>query len=194
MTNKRPVLAVTMGDPAGIGPEIAVRALLSPEVRDCSRSFLIGDARVFERALSVCGLSASLNRIAGPEDIADRDGVIDVIHQDSADPTVLQMGKVQPLGGEAAYAAIRTSIELAMAGRIAGVATTPINKESLKAAKIPFIGHTEMFAEQTGAREEMTMFTISGLKIFFLTRHLSLMDACRQITRQREELGLLLGL
>jgi 4-phospho-D-threonate 3-dehydrogenase / 4-phospho-D-erythronate 3-dehydrogenase len=190
MTETRPVLAVTMGDPAGIGPEIAVRALLDPEVRDCSRSFLIGDARVFERALSVCGLSASLNRIAGPEAIADRDGVIDVVHQDTADPAMLQMGKVQALGGEAAYAAIRTSIELALAGRIAGVATTPINKESLKAANIPFIGHTEMFAEHTGAREEMTMFTISGLKIFFLTRHLSLIDACRQITRDRTLSGI----
>jgi 4-phospho-D-threonate 3-dehydrogenase / 4-phospho-D-erythronate 3-dehydrogenase len=190
MTQARPVLAVTMGDPAGIGPEIAVRALLAPEVREISRSFLIGDARVFERALSVCDLSASLNRIAGPEAIADRAGVIDVVHQDTADPTILQMGKVQALGGEAAYAAIRTSIELAMAGRIAGVATTPINKESLKAAKIPFIGHTEMFAEHTGAREEMTMFTISGLKIFFLTRHLSLVEACRQITRDRTLKGI----
>ena len=72
MTEARPVLAVTMGDPAGIGPEIAVRALLSPEVRECSRSFLIGDARVFEQALAVCGLSASLNRIAGPEAMADQ--------------------------------------------------------------------------------------------------------------------------
>jgi 4-hydroxythreonine-4-phosphate dehydrogenase len=79
MTEARPVLAVTMGDPAGIGPEIAVRALLSPEVREMSRSFLIGDARVFERALAVCGLTASLNRIAGPEDIADRPGVINVV-------------------------------------------------------------------------------------------------------------------
>jgi 4-hydroxythreonine-4-phosphate dehydrogenase len=192
MTETRPVLAVTMGDPAGIGPEIAVRALLSPEVRACSRSFLIGDARVFDRALSVCGLaaSASLNRIAGPEALADRAGVIDVMHEDTADPDMLQTGKVQALGGQAAYAAIRTSIDLAMAGRVAGVATTPINKESLKAAKIPFIGHTEMFAEHTGAREEMTMFTISGLKIFFLTRHLSLMDACRQITRERTLAGI----
>jgi 4-hydroxythreonine-4-phosphate dehydrogenase len=98
---------------------------------------------------------------------------------------VLQMGKVQALGGQSAYAAIRASIDLAMAHRIAGIATTPINKESLKAAKIPFIGHTEMFAEHTGAREEMTMFTISGLKIFFLTRHMSLVDACRSITRER---------
>jgi 4-phospho-D-threonate 3-dehydrogenase / 4-phospho-D-erythronate 3-dehydrogenase len=190
MTDARPVLAVTMGDPAGIGPEIAVRALLSPEVRGISRSFLIGDARVFERALAACGITASLNRIAGPETLADRDGVIDVMHQETVDPAALQIGKVQALGGEAAYAAIRTSIELAMAGRVAGIATTPINKESLKAAKISFIGHTEMFADQTGAREEMTMFTISGLKIFFLTRHLSLMEACRQITRDRTLRGI----
>jgi 4-hydroxythreonine-4-phosphate dehydrogenase len=190
MTETRPVLAITMGDPAGIGPEIAVRALLSPEVRDCSRSFLIGDARVFERALAVCGLTATLNRIAGPETMADRAGVIDVVHQQTVDPDVLEVGKVQGLGGEAAYAAIKQSIDFAMAGRIAGIATTPINKESLKAAKIPFIGHTEMFAEHTGAREEMTMFTISGLKIFFLTRHVSLIEACRLITRDRTLAGI----
>ena len=100
-------------------------------------------------------------------------------NMECADPAVLRMGEVQALGGQAAYAAIRASIDLAMAGRIDGIATTPINKESLQAAKIPFIGHTEMFAEHTGAREEMTMFTISGLKIFFLTRHVSLIEACR---------------
>src|SRR5487761_1990367 len=99
---QRPVLAVTMGDPAGIGPEIAVRAMLDPDVRAISRSFLIGDMRVFQRALSVCGLSAVLHPIDGPEALAD--------------PAALQMGKVQPLGGQAAYAAIRTAIELAMAG------------------------------------------------------------------------------
>lgn len=181
MTN-RPILAATMGDPAGIGPEICVRALLSPEVRDVSRSFVIGDARVLGRALEVCGLNAPLNRISGPEALSDKPGVIDVLHQDSADPLVLKMGEVQPLGGEAAFAAIRASIDLAMSHRVDGVVTAPINKESLQAAKIPFIGHTEMFAEYTGATEEMTMFTIVGLKIFFLTRHMSLAQACASIT------------
>ena len=179
---QRPILAATMGDPAGIGPEICVRALLSPEVRAVSRSFVIGDARILARALEVCGLSAALNRISGPEMLADQPGIIDVLHQDSADPAVLRMGEVQPLGGQAAYAAIRASIDLAMSQRVAGVVTAPINKESLQAAKIPFIGHTEMFAEYTGATEEMTMFTISGLKIFFLTRHMSLAQACARIT------------
>ena len=178
----RPILAATMGDPAGIGPEICVRALLAPEVRDASRSFIIGDARMLAKALEVCGLNAVLNRIAGPEDIADKPGVIDVLHQDSADPAVLKMGQIQPLGGQAAFAAIRASIDLAMSHKVDGVVTAPINKESLQAAKIPFIGHTEMFAEFTGATEEMTMFTISGLKIFFLTRHMSLAQACARIT------------
>jgi 4-hydroxythreonine-4-phosphate dehydrogenase len=190
MTDERPVLAVTMGDPAGIGPEIAVRALLDRAVRDTSRSFLIGDGRMFEHALGVCGLTARLNRIDGPEAMADAAGVIDVLHQETADPAALRVGVVQPLGGEAAFASIRTAIELAMAGRVAGVATAPINKESLKAAHIPFIGHTEMFAEFTGAAREMTMFTISGLKIFFLTRHVSLIEACRLITRERVAQGI----
>lgn len=187
---ERPVLAVTMGDPAGIGPEIAVRALLDPQVRMVSRSFLIGDARMFRRALDVCGLPAVLHRIDGPGALPDAPGMIGVLHQDTADPAQVRMGEVQALGGEAAYAAIRSAIALAMAGRVDGVATTPINKESLKAANIPFIGHTEMFAEHTGAHEEMTMFTIGGLKIFFLTRHVSLVQACRLITRERVAAGI----
>ena len=189
MTN-RPILAATMGDPAGIGPEICVRALMSPEVRDLSRAFIIGDARVLARALDAQGMTAVLNRIEGPEAIAGKPGTIDVLHQDSADPAVLRMGQVQPLGGHAAFAAIRASIDLAMSHRIDGVVTAPINKESLQAAKIPFIGHTEMFAEYTGAREEMTMFTISGLKIFFLTRHMSLAAACAAITRDKVAKGI----
>jgi len=187
---QRPVLAATMGDPAGIGPEICVRALLSPEVREISRTFVIGDARVLDNALAVCGLSATLNRIPGPEAIADKPGTIDVLHQETADPAILRTGQVQALGGASAYAAIKASIDLAMADRVAGVVTAPINKESLQAAKIPFIGHAEMFAEHTGAAEEMTMFTISGLKIFFLTRHMSLIQACQSITEPRVARGI----
>ena len=188
---ERPVLALTMGDPAGIGPEITVRALLSPEVRDMRA--LLRHRRRAGAGAGAEGVRPDCARCTAspaPEAIADRDGTIDVLHQDSADPDVLEMGKVQALGGEAAFAAIRESIALAMAGRVAGVVTAPINKESLKAAKIPFIGHTEMFAEYTGAREEMTMFTISGLKIFFLTRHVSLVEACRQITQDRVAKGI----
>ena len=179
---ERPVLALTVGDPAGIGPEITVRAMLSPEVRGLARCFAIGDARVLDRALKTCGLTATLNRIAAPEAIADREAPSTCCTRTAPIPTFCRWARSRPWVANPRSSRSASSISLAMAGRVAGVVTAPINKESLKAAKIPFIGHTEMFAEYTGAREEMTMFTIKGLKIFFLTRHVSLAEACRQIT------------
>ena len=77
---RRPLLAATIGDPAGIGPEICVEAALSPEVRALSRTFLIGDARILDRALAARGLRARLNRIDGPESLADADGEIGRAH------------------------------------------------------------------------------------------------------------------
>lgn len=116
MSDARPLLAATMGDPAGIGPKITVRALLSDDVRAVARCSAIGDARVLERALGACGLAARLNRIASPEAIADRAGVINVLHQQSADPARLRVGAVQKLGGAAVYAAIPAAVKLAMTG------------------------------------------------------------------------------
>ena len=138
----RPILASTMGDPAGIGPEICVRALLSPEVRDASRSFVIGDARVLQKALAVCGLTGILHRISGPEDIADQDGVIDVLHQaDSADPAVLPENGRSPAlcrrpRGVRGHQDLDRSRDGATGSRRV-VTRAPINKESLQAAKIP---------------------------------------------------------
>jgi 4-hydroxythreonine-4-phosphate dehydrogenase len=181
MTDKTPVLAVTMGDPAGIGPEITVKALLAPEVAAFCRPFVIGDAAILQQALGFCGLSARLHRIAAPVEARYAPGEIDVFDLGLADPATLQIGKVQAAGGAAAFGYIRKSIELALAGAAEAVVTGPINKEALKAAGVPYIGHTEMYADLTGAREEMTMFAIGALKIFFLTRHVALIEACRQI-------------
>ena len=183
MTDNRPVLAVTMGDPAGIGPEITVKALLTPEVHGFCRPFVIGDLAILHQALGFCGLSAPLRRIAGPAEARYRPCEIDVLDLAAADPAQLAIGKVQAAGGAAAFAYIRRSIELALAGAADAVVTGPINKESLKLAGVPYVGHTEMFADLTGAREEMTMFAIGALKIFFLTRHVLLIEACRLIRR-----------
>ncbi len=183
MTEKKPVLAVTMGDPAGVGPEITVKALLAPEVREFSRTFVIGDAAVLQQALGFCGLTARLNRIAKPAEARYVPGEIDVLDLAIVDPARLEIGKVQAAAGAAAFAYIRKSIEVALAREADAVVTAPINKEALKLAQIPYIGHTEMYADLTGAREEMTMFAIGELKIFFATRHVALIEACRLITR-----------
>ena len=190
MTTPRPTLAVTMGDPAGIGPEIAVKALLDGGVREVSRPFVIGDLRVLRQAAKFCGLAPRFHVAGGPADLADAAAVIDVMDLDLVDPARLAIGQVQALGGEAAFACVRRSAELAMAREVAAVVTGPINKESLRAAGVPHIGHTEMYAELTGARQEMTMFSILDLRIFFLTRHVSLAEACRLITRERVLAGI----
>jgi 4-hydroxythreonine-4-phosphate dehydrogenase len=183
MTQRKPVLAVTMGDPAGIGPEITVKAMLAPEVFEFSRPFVIGDASILQQAIGFCGVTARLNRIARPAEARYVPGEIDVLDLGFTDPSRLEIGKVQAVGGAAAFAYIRKSIVLALAREADAVVTGPINKESLKLARIPYIGHTEMYADLTGAQEEMTMFAIGALKIFFLTRHVPLIEACRQIKR-----------
>ncbi|MCF8564939.1 4-hydroxythreonine-4-phosphate dehydrogenase PdxA [Alicyclobacillus tolerans] len=181
----KPVLAVTMGDPAGIGPEIAVKALLTREVYEWSRPFIIGDLSVIENALSFSGLNAAVNKISHPSEAQYNFGTIDVLDLGIIGGKEFKIGQVQALGGEAAFAYVKKSVELAMAGDADAVVTAPINKESLKAAHVPYIGHTEMYADMTGAKEEMTMFSILNLKIFFLTRHVGLAEACRLITKDR---------
>lgn len=184
MADDRPVLAVTMGDPAGIGPEITIKALLTPEVQQFSRPFVVGDLAVLRQALGFCQLAAKFNYVSGPAEAHARTGEIDVLDLGIADPTRLKIGAVQPLGGEAASAYIRRAIELAMQGEVGAVVTAPINKTSFERAHVPYIGHTEMFADLTGVTGEMTMFSVGELKIFFLTRHMPLIEACRSITQE----------
>ncbi len=185
-----PVLAVTMGDPAGIGPEITVKALLDPEVRRLCRPVVVGDVAILEQALRFCRRTACLNPIRNVAEARFAALSIDVIDLGIATPDRLCIGEVQALGGEAAAAYIRKAIQIALAGEVGAVVTAPINKEALRRAHVPYIGHTEMFADLTGAREEMTMFEICGLRIFFLTRHVSLIEACRMVTRERVFAGI----
>lgn len=190
MPDVKPRLAVTMGDPAGIGPEITVKALLAPEVRQFSRPIVVGDFAILQQALGFCGLAGQLNAIGRVSEACGLPGTIDVLDLKIAQPAILKTGAVQALGGAAAAAYIRKSIELALAGDVGAVVTAPINKEALKLANVPYIGHTEMFADLTGAKEEMTMFAIGELKIFFLTRHMSLLQACQMVTRDRVLAGI----
>ena len=182
---ERPVLALTMGDPAGIGPEISLKALANPQVYQEAKPFIVGDLSILAKAARFSGMDVHLRSIASPTDAVYQYGTVDVLNMGIVPEDELELGKVQALGGKAAFAYIRRAIELAMAKDVDGVVTAPINKKSLQAAEIPYIGHTEMFADLTGAKEEMTMFSILDLKIFFLTRHVSLAEACRMITKER---------
>ncbi len=181
----RPLIAIPMGDPAGIGPEIVVKALAGKELYGLSKPLVAGDSDVVKQALKLCGLNLDIHSISDPEEGLYRPGTIDLIDLDNVDIGELQLGKVQALGGKASYEFIEISGQLALDRKVDAIATTPINKESLKAAGIDYIGHTEILAGLTGTHDPLTLFEVRDLRVFFLTRHVSLRKACEMITRER---------
>ena len=181
----RPFIAVPLGDPAGIGPEIVVKAVSSTEISDMARCIVVGDYNVIENAVKITNTQIKLHIIEKPEDY--NDGYLNIIAINNIDFTKLHIGEVSAMCGKAAYEYIEKSIKLAMEKQVAAVATPPINKESLKAANIPYIGHTEIFGALTNTADPLTIFEVRGLRIFFLTRHVSLRKACDLITKERIE-------
>lgn len=182
---KKPLIGVPMGDPAGVGAEITVKSLMSDKVKDVADVIVVGDKEVLAQALKVCGLTAELNCVDDPADGHYEDGVINVIDLDNIDMASLQMGKVQAMCGKAAFEYIEKCVELAMAHKIDAIATTPINKEALRAAHVNYIGHTEILGALSHSRDPLTMFEVDGLRVFFLTRHMSLREACDAVKKDR---------
>jgi len=177
----KPIIGVTMGDPAGVGPEIIAKALMDKGILELCRPVVIGSSAVMEKAIKICGLNVDLN-VLDDESFAYKDGVVNILDIDNVDIKSLERGKVSGDSGKAAYQYIEKAVELAMDGRIQAIATTPVNKESLRAANVPFIGHTEMLEKLTGVTNPLTMFQVESLRIFFLTRHVSLRKACDLVT------------
>jgi 4-hydroxythreonine-4-phosphate dehydrogenase len=176
------VLAVTLGDPVGIGPEIVARTLAdSPAAK--ARGVAIGDPKTLQRAIDVCGLDARVNIISDPSEIRGERGVVDIIDI-GIDTSSLPWGEVNEEAGRAAITAIELSAQLALDGKVAAVVTAPINKEAIWAAGSGHLGHTEMYGELTGSDRFQTMFVVRDLKIFFTTRHVGLRDALDKITHE----------
>lgn len=183
--NNRQIIAIPMGDAAGIGPEIAVKSLTNKDIYDVCKPIIVGDLDVIRKAVNITKSDVEINNIDDPENGVYKIGTIDVIDLNNIDADNLVYGKVSEKCGEAAYEYIKKSVELAMDKKVSALATTPINKESLKAAKVPYIGHTEMLEALSGSEDPLTMFEVKGMRIFFLTRHLSLKDAINQMTKER---------
>jgi len=181
----KPFIAVPIGDPAGVGPEIVVKSVASKEVFDVARTVVIGDAKVLANACEIMKVDLRINKIEKPEDGDYSEGVLNLIDLDNIDMDQFEFGKVNGICGKAAFEYIKKSIELANEGLVDAVATTPINKESLRAGNINFIGHTEIFGELTNTEDPLTMFETNGMRIFFLTRHVSLRDMLDLIKKER---------
>ena len=148
----RPVTAITMGDPAGIGPEIVVGTMLSEEIHECCKPFVIGSKAIMERAAKVLGKELKYHLISDPSEAKYEFGTVD--------------------------------IELGMAKKIDAVSTSPIHKGAIKLVGIKEPGHTEIYQHQTNSPYALTMFSCHKLRVFFVSRHMSLVDACHYASKE----------
>jgi 4-phospho-D-threonate 3-dehydrogenase / 4-phospho-D-erythronate 3-dehydrogenase len=183
MIKSSPVLAITMGDPAGIGPEIALKALLSKKLDTRCRIAVIGDLSILKKTARKLKIFREFNPIATMDE--SRRNMINVLDMQQLSPGDFTIGKVDAGCGKAAYAYILKAIELAKDGSAAGVITNPINKESLKMAGINYPGHTEIFADETGTKEFTMLFYLDGVGVAHVTTHCSLREAIGLVTRER---------
>jgi 4-hydroxythreonine-4-phosphate dehydrogenase len=180
----KPIIAVTMGDPASVGPEVTVKALAREEVWACCRPLVVGDARVLAKAIELVKVPLTLHAIDDGSNARFDPAVPDVLDLRNADPATLQMGRVSAAAGRASVDYIEKAVELAQARLVEAITTGPINKAALKAAGIPFIGHTELLAALTGEERVTTMLATTGLRVMHVTRHVPLAEVARHITKE----------
>ncbi|MDD2978682.1 MAG: 4-hydroxythreonine-4-phosphate dehydrogenase PdxA [Hespellia sp.] len=179
------IVAVPIGDPAGVGPEIVAKSIASEKVFEVADCIIVGDMTVMEKAIEITKTDLKIKCIESPKEAVFEKGVLNLIDLSNIDQDKFEFGKVNGMCGKAAYEYIAKSIELANNGEVDAVATTPINKESLRAGGINFIGHTEIFGALTNTADPLTMFETNGMRVFFLTRHVSLREMLDMITKER---------
>ncbi|MBB4932631.1 4-hydroxythreonine-4-phosphate dehydrogenase [Lipingzhangella halophila] len=183
---QRPTLALTVGDPVGIGPEITVRTLVDTGESAPARGVAVADPAVLRRAAAVCGLDVEVRALRSWDLPEPRSGVIDCYDIEALGEAELPWGEVDRRAGEAAVRAIEVATGAAMDQQVSGIVTGPVNKEAIWAAGSTHLGHTEMLGALTGVTRQNTMFVVRGKKIFFATRHVSLRRALDQITEEQQ--------
>lgn len=182
---KLPILAITMGDPAGIGPEIVVRALNHKETYNQCRPIVTGDAEVIRLAIKALGLSLKVNAIKKVQDALFKYGCIDVYDLACIDMSTFEFGKVSPQCGNAAFVSIRKAIDLAMNNEVDGTVTAPLNKEALNLAGHHFDGHTEIYATFTQTKKYAMLLADEFLRVIHVSTHVSLREACDRVKKER---------
>ncbi|GGJ01574.1 4-hydroxythreonine-4-phosphate dehydrogenase [Halobellus salinus] len=178
MTDSQPIIGVTMGDPAGIGPEVIVKAYR--RFLDSGRPIVIGDGDVLAAATEVCESDLRVKRVETVTDARFGSGAIPVVDLDNVGRLV--RGEVREEYGNASLEYIERAIELAQAGEINGITTAPINKQATKLAGSTYAGHTGMLADRTDTSEYAMMLIESELRVTHVSTHVPLVEACQQVT------------
>lgn len=181
----KPILAITMGDPAGIGPEIVVRALSHESTYQKCRPIVTGDANVMRKAVSLLGLNLQVNAVDEVKAAKFEYGTIDVFDLKCVDAGSFEFGKVAAQCGNAAFVSIRKAIDLAMAEEVDGTVTAPLNKEALNLAGHHFDGHTEIYATFTHTKKYAMLLADEHLRVIHVSTHVPLRKACDLVKKAR---------
>jgi 4-hydroxythreonine-4-phosphate dehydrogenase len=181
----KPVIAVTMGDPAGVGPEVIVRALAEPELGDICRPLVLGDPLAMERALAVTGVDMKLETIPAGPPPEDTPGAIFLRPLSRLAATDMAYGGPSPDAGDAMFRYITEAVNLCLKREAAAMVTAPISKEALNRGGHRFPGHTELLADLTGCTDYVMMLAGDRLRVTLVTIHEALADVPRLITRER---------
>ena len=175
-----PIVAITMGDAAGIGPEIVVKALGRDGVSDFCRPLVVGDARRLRRAAALSRVDVDVRPIAAPAAAAFASGAIDCIDL-ALVPEDLEFGELSAVAGDAAFRFIERAVALALASEVDAICTAPVNKAALHAGGHRYPGHTEILAHLTGTPEVSMMLCTPVLRVIHCTTHVGLIDAIARI-------------
>ena len=182
---QKPAIAITMGDPCGIGPEVVVKALADPRVYASCRPLVIGNTFAMRQAVQATGLPLDINETGDPVNAGRNPAVVDVVDIHNLNPEDITVGQISVPCGKAAMEWVTKAGELALAGIVDAIATAPLNKEAASLAGFQSIGHTELLQELAGAKTVPTMLLSKNLRVVHLTTHRSLRVACDYVKQER---------
>ncbi len=181
----KPIIAITMGDPASIGPEIAIKALLHKNMYEICKPLLVGDAAVFAHIVTLLKLNAKVNIITKVVDAKFEYGLVDVLDLQNTNIENLEFGKISAKCGEAAFQSVKKVIELALAKEVDATVTGPINKKSINEAGHHYAGHTEIYAHYTDTKKYAMLLVEDNMKVIHVSTHVSLRQACDLVKKER---------
>src|SRR5829696_9643029 len=185
--NVRPMLSITMGDPAGIGPEVVLKALAQAEVFARCRPLVVGDRRILERASGWLGQTPEFDVVTEPAQGTYQLGRVTLLDLDNAPPERIPVGEESAAAGAAAVDYVFRACDLAMAGAVDAVVTAPLNKAAMHLAGYQYAGHTELLTERTGAERVSMLLVGPNLRIVHVSTHVALEEAIARVTPQRVE-------
>jgi len=181
----KPVIGITMGDPASIGPEIVVKSLSDKKVYEKCNPLIVGHGFAVEKSFSLLNMDWEINRIETISQARYEYGIIDVFDLHNTDISTLDYGKVSAIAGDAAFKAVRKVIELALENQIDATVTGPINKEAINLAGHHFAGHTEIYAHYTHTPKYAMLLVDGNLRVIHVSTHVSLKQACDLVKKER---------